>query len=267
MRLAPRSSARVRVATRFSRTVSVGKICRISGTRPMPACAMRYDGQPADRMAVELDAARVRAQHAEQALHGRRLAHAVAADQRDAFAARGLEGHAEQHLARAVARGEVGDLEQGRHATISWSPEIRCPHFRVLADRRRVAARDHAPIHEHRDAIGELEYGVHVVLDEQDRRSGPSASTAARPCARIRRGSCPPSARRAASSFGRVASVIATSSCRRSPCASAATGDVGFDRESDFAQRFARPLDEVALGDERSPETRSCVPHAPARRA
>ena len=36
-----------RVATRFSSTVRVGKICRPSGTRPMPAWAMRKGGAPA----------------------------------------------------------------------------------------------------------------------------------------------------------------------------------------------------------------------------
>src|SRR6266849_4534881 len=34
------------VATRFSRTVRLGKTCRPSGTRPSPACATRYEGRP-----------------------------------------------------------------------------------------------------------------------------------------------------------------------------------------------------------------------------
>ena len=75
-----RPSTRRLVATRFSRTVSVGKICRISGTRPMPACAIRYDGQSPIAWPSNSHAARVRRQHAEQAAHGGRLAHAVAAD-------------------------------------------------------------------------------------------------------------------------------------------------------------------------------------------
>ena len=33
------------VATRFSRVVRFGKICRPSGTRPMPSCATRNDGR------------------------------------------------------------------------------------------------------------------------------------------------------------------------------------------------------------------------------
>jgi len=80
-------------------------------------------GRPAvDGVAVELHAALVRAEHAEEASHRGGLAHAVATDQRDALAARRCEAHAEEHLARSVARGETGHLEQGGHAGTSWSP-------------------------------------------------------------------------------------------------------------------------------------------------
>ncbi len=42
-----RVADRVAVATRFSRTVRLGKIWRPSGTTPSPARAIRWDGQPA----------------------------------------------------------------------------------------------------------------------------------------------------------------------------------------------------------------------------
>ena len=41
------------VAIRFSSTVSVGKICRPSGTSPRPACAIRWGGRPTQRQVVE----------------------------------------------------------------------------------------------------------------------------------------------------------------------------------------------------------------------
>ena len=138
----------------------------------MPACAMRYDGQSPIASPSKRTSPRCVRQHADDAFHRRRLAHAVATEQRDALARLGGERHAEQHLARAVVRGQVGDFERAASPgptarPRSWSPGTR----RALRGWRgspRVAARDDAAVHQHRDAVGELEHRVHVVLDQQD---------------------------------------------------------------------------------------------------
>jgi hypothetical protein len=65
-----------------------------------------------DRRAVETDRAGGRRQLAEQGLEQGRLARPVAAEHRDRTLRRGLERHAEQRLAAAVARAQAVDLEE-----------------------------------------------------------------------------------------------------------------------------------------------------------
>src|SRR5579859_1984940 len=47
--------------------------------------------------------------------------------------------------------------------------EVRVLHVAVVAHRGRDAARDDRAVDEHRDAIGDAEDGIHVVLDQHDR--------------------------------------------------------------------------------------------------
>ena len=113
----PASAAPVRfaaVAMRFSSTVRVGKICRPSGTRPMPAWAMRNGGAPVDRPALEADLAGARGQQAHEGGHGGGLAHAVAAHQAHYLARADGEIDAEQHLRSAVAGLQPRDGRAGR---------------------------------------------------------------------------------------------------------------------------------------------------------
>ena len=83
--------------------------------------------------------------------------------------------------------------------TLFGVAEIRGAHVAIGADRLGVAAGDHASVDEHRDAIGELEHRVHVVLDEQDAVAALERASSA---TTLRfRGSCRPSARRAATAW------------------------------------------------------------------
>src|SRR5690606_27438628 len=54
-------------------------------------------------------------------------------------------------------------------------PQIGAADFRIVADVVDAARRNDAPVDQHRDAVGESEHGVHVVLDQQDRRFLPQA--------------------------------------------------------------------------------------------
>ena len=94
------------VATRFSRTVRLGKTCRPSGTSPSPAWATRYGGRPWIGAPVEAAPGRpASGSEAHDRPHRRGLAHAVAAEQRHHLArVRRASVDAEQHLARAVGR-------------------------------------------------------------------------------------------------------------------------------------------------------------------
>jgi hypothetical protein len=105
------------VATRFSRTVRFGKICRPSGTSPTPSRAIR-SGVEAERGAArEGDRAAERRNEAHDGPHRGRLAHAVAAEQRDHLAVADLERHVEQHLALAV--GSLKGLDREHQASSS----------------------------------------------------------------------------------------------------------------------------------------------------
>ena len=65
-----------------------GKICRPSGTRPMPSCAIRYEGKLRDLVPGEADRAGARRRQAHDGADRRGLAHAVAAEQRHHLAGR-----------------------------------------------------------------------------------------------------------------------------------------------------------------------------------
>ncbi len=60
-----------------------------------------------DVLAVDHDLAGARRHHADQRLHQRRLAHAVAADEGDDLAGLDLEVDAVQHLALAIGGGKI----------------------------------------------------------------------------------------------------------------------------------------------------------------
>jgi hypothetical protein len=84
----------------------------------MPARAMRCDGQPAIA-SPEADRPGARRQEAEDGADRRRLAHAVAAEQRHDLARADREVDPEEHLARAIGGLEPADVEQRAHAASS----------------------------------------------------------------------------------------------------------------------------------------------------
>ena len=131
-------------------------------------------------MAGELDAAAGRRDQAHHALERRGLAGAVPAEQRQHLALPQLERNLVEDVALAVEGVDAGDSkdggpgEAGRGAAgvgeeeIAAVAEIDLVHFRVLAHLGRRPVHDHAPLVHHRDAVGEGEDAVDVVLDQQD---------------------------------------------------------------------------------------------------
>ena len=116
--------------------VRLGKICRPSGTRPMPSLAILYDGRPRISRAGKADGAGARRRETQDRAHGGGLAHAVAPHQRHHLAGLDRQRDAEQHLAEAVAGLDAGDVEHIVGHGVSHGP---CPPPRP--DKRRARRR------------------------------------------------------------------------------------------------------------------------------
>ena len=79
----------------------------------MPSRARSSAGRLGDRLALEDDLSRRRAQQADQAAHGRGLSDAVAPDQADDLALGDRHVDAVQDRRAAVAGAQAGDVEHG----------------------------------------------------------------------------------------------------------------------------------------------------------
>ena len=95
-----------RPTSRFSITVRSAKMRRSSGVKPKPRRAISYGFVREMSSPVEAHAARA-VDQAHDRFHGRRLAGAVAAHQRDHFAAPDLEVHIVKNARRAVPGAEA----------------------------------------------------------------------------------------------------------------------------------------------------------------
>ena len=118
-----------------------GREVLLHGERAEDVALLRHpaDAQPgahlrrqrADLAAAERDRSGEAARHADQRVEQRRLAGAVAAQQRQRLALAQAEGHVGQHDGAAVARGQVLDGQQVSHRG------SRRDRRRARADRRR----------------------------------------------------------------------------------------------------------------------------------
>ena len=91
-----------------------------------------------------------------------------------------------------------------RSPAMSVLPQVGAPAPRRWRARPSGVSRgDHRAVDHHRDAVGDAEHRVHVVLDQQDRVAGPAARPAGPACARSPRRPCRPAARRAAAPAAR----------------------------------------------------------------
>ena len=148
-RPAPRRAAPRCARPRGSRcTVRSANTRRSSGTKPMPARAMRSARQPLDGIALP-HAPRPCAGgvEAHDRAHHRGLADAVAPEQAHALPALDGERHAEQRARQPVVRADRVDLEHGAQRR---SPEIDAAHLVVRADRLGRAFGDHPALVQHR---------------------------------------------------------------------------------------------------------------------
>ena len=151
--------------------------------------ALRHQDEPAagdpvrrqrvDAPVVEHDRSRDRAQEPRQRPHGRRLAGAVRAQQRDGLARPHVEMEAVEDGRGAVAGGQVEDGEDGvRRSPPRRAPrpgrrvgaaEIGAQDRRVAPDRGRCPPRDRAPGIHDEDMVGDAHHQRHVVLDQHHR--------------------------------------------------------------------------------------------------
>ena len=86
-----------------------------------------------------------------------------------------------QHRAAAIASGQVAGLQQHRSMgmgdaldrrrrglrAVPGGAEIGRDHVGVGCDLRRLAVGDHAALVQHRDAVGDRQHAVDIVLDQQ----------------------------------------------------------------------------------------------------
>ena len=127
-----------------------------------------------DIPAFEHDAAGALLDETHDRAEGRRLAGAVAAEQRHDLAVADLERDVEQDMRGPIMAVEVFDTELHADSPFAMAgvidealAKIDRAHFRVAADLRRRSLRDQAAAVEHQDAVGMLEHDVHVVLGEE----------------------------------------------------------------------------------------------------
>ena len=88
----------------------------------MPMPAVPVGRQAVDALALEMDAARPRAQQPRDRVHERRLAGAVGAEEGHDFAGADMQARLPEHLELAVRNVERLDrkLRLGAHATYAW---------------------------------------------------------------------------------------------------------------------------------------------------
>ena len=152
---------------RFSSTLSVGKTRRPCGTRPMPLRTVSKDGIRGDVLALEHDLAAARRIEADDRVHQRGLAHAVAPEQAEDLAL--LELQATGPAGRRRRRSRCGCPELPESPWINRSPDrfpgpSRCGGSAPVAPVSSTSPKCSTEI-----CVGHVEHHVHVVLDQQDR--------------------------------------------------------------------------------------------------
>ena len=144
-----------------------------------------------DALGAEQHASGGRPDETHDALEGRRLAGAVAAEERHDLVLADAKRDVVQHVALAVERIDRVDLDDRRRVHFrALDPrcgrpdravaEIHALQLGVGAHLARSAFGDHASLVHRGDAIGKLEDAIHVVLDEQDRHLRHEAADKAR---------------------------------------------------------------------------------------
>src|SRR5437764_11676685 len=153
------------VATRFSRTVRLGNTCRPSGTRPSPAWATRYEGRPCSGLPSNTIVPPL----------GRTM---PMSDRTVVVLPMPLRPSKVTASPGRTPNETPNSTWLCPYAVTSASTSSITPRpprrdrraaLRDCADLLGRAGGDDAPVDQHRDAVGEGEHGVHVVLDENER--------------------------------------------------------------------------------------------------
>ena len=154
-----RPPAALRASRRFSSTVSRAKIRRPCGTIAMPARAISCAGAPASSRPSSLIGPRPRTDEADDRVHERRLADAVAPEQADDLALGSSRSMSWSTSPAVVAGADAADVEQ-RGSFQRTARSIRSPGSEVgllydgrVADLVRRPVRDQPARVEHRDPV------------------------------------------------------------------------------------------------------------------
>src|SRR4029450_9658942 len=157
------------VATRFSRTERFGKICRPSGTRPIPRCATLYDGRP------RISSPRNRIEPARAGVSPMidRTVVVFPMPLRPIKVIISPGSIASETPNSTWLSPEQVSMPSSLRTLSAMDglllAEIGIANLRISSNFFRFARCDHASVNQHGDAIGESEHGFHVVLDKQDR--------------------------------------------------------------------------------------------------
>src|SRR5215470_11939569 len=154
---------------RFSSTVSDLKMLRSCGTQPMPACA-RWSGRsavmsrPSSAMLPEMKRVTPTIELISVVLP-MPLRPSKASDCRSASAS-------DTALSTTASPYPAVSRSMARSSGIERLPEIDRLDARIARDLLGRAVDEQGTVDQHRDAVGEREYDVHVVLDQEHRHVG-----------------------------------------------------------------------------------------------
>ena len=129
----------------------------------------RLGRQALDRLAEQAHRAPARAQPSDHRVHAGGLAGAVAAEEREHPALGDAERDRVQDVAVAVERVHAFEDSAGAFS-YDISGQDRPPGFEGRRPLRRGSFDDHAAVVQHGDALGDVERGIHVVLDHHHGR-------------------------------------------------------------------------------------------------
>src|SRR5215472_13630337 len=148
----------------------------LDAERGKDAPALRHQAHPAAHrlegrhrgnvFALEQNLSSARTIETHDRVHQCRLAHAVASEQPEDLALLELQGQALEDISVPVISVNVLNF-QDRHG--SGGPQVDLLHLLAAADLLRRSGLQHLAEMEDGNMLGDVEYHVHIVLDEEDR--------------------------------------------------------------------------------------------------
>ena len=191
------------------------KMLRSCGTQPTPACGALVGPQRGDVAAAERDRAGAIAGDADDRVEQRRLAHAVAAEQRQRLPFGKRQRELGQHHGLAVAGARVARCAGA--SAIEFLAEIDRFDARIACDLVGRALDEQRAVDQHRDAVGEARTRDPCRARSAARSRPPAARRWWQEFVRARASGTPAAGSSSSSTCGRQAKASAISSRRCLP--------------------------------------------------